>query len=422
MRKRSALTSYMENTIGNIRLIKGLEKTMKSLKIVIMLAAVAAGTVMSPSVYAEDDPLKIVSVVTRLENDYFTNWNRGAKEAAKALNVDYSIHSYDGSPAKQIEIIQAQLAAGAKGFFGDANDTANVRAITEMTGKKDATYIAVWDTLPWMHPIDKGAGYGTFFAANDVVNAYNLATLLFKEIGGKGNVVHITGFPGASPDISRTLGFDMALKEFPDVKLIARQPGNWNPIDARRVMENLIVSHDSIDGVYAQNDSEGLGVVQALEEAGMEIPVVGHDGNAENLDLIEEGKYLATISYIPEYQAGYALVRAYDILNGWEPTPTERMMATGGIMVTKENVSGLKKFMSGDKLPFDWRKMSRVLHPNDWDPQNKVWPFDAAEMWAPYDKPAGYSLPKSYLDAVENGDLARFEALYDKQYKARIPQ
>lgn len=383
--------------------------------------AIATGQFAATKAFAAK-PLKICSVITRLENDYFTDWNKGCQQAAKALGIDYSILSYEGQAAKQIEIIQTQLQAGARAFFGDANDTANVRAITQMLKGTGAIYIAVWDTLPWMHPLDQGPSYGTYFTAYDVVNAYNLSKVLFTAMGGKGNLVHVTGFPGASPDIARTIGVDKALKEFPGIKVVVRQPGNWNPQDARKVMADAIVSQGGkIDGVYAQNDSEGLGIMQALDEAGIKVPVVGHDGNADNLTMIAEGRYLASISYMPQYQGAYALIRAHDILNGWKPTPTELMMATGGTLVTKDNVGKLKDFLGKESLAFDWKKMSRVLHPDDWDPQNVVWPLNPAELWDAYPKPAGYKLPAEYLAAESKGDLQAITKLYADHYKAKLP-
>lgn len=399
---------------------------MKLSRRTFMSTSIAAGSLaatgMSIPVFAQDK-VKITSVVTRLANDYFTDWNVGAQQAAEALGVEYSILEYEGSASKHLEIIESQLANGVQAFFGDSNDTANVRAITEMTSAKGATYIAVWDTMPWMHPLDQGDGYGTYFTADDVVNAYSLAKVLFEAMGGKGNLVHVTGFPGASPDIARTRGLDKALAEYPDIKLVVRQPGNWNPIDARKVMEDAIVAHGDIAGVYAQNDSIGLGVVQALEEAGIKVPVVGHDGNAENLTMIEEDRYLATISYMPQYQAGYALVRAFDIIRGYKPSPIERMLYTGGTLVTKDNVGGLKAFLAGQdgKLPFDWSLMSRTLHADDWDPQNVVWPIDATSLWEPYPKPEGYELPQAYLDAVAAGELDKVREEYASHYKKKLP-
>ncbi len=142
-----------------------------------LASATAAGALASglPRAALAQSPVKITSVVTRLANDYFTDWNVGALQAAEALGVDYNILEYEGSAAKHIEIIESQLASGVQGFFGDSNDTANVRNITDLVGANGGTNIAVWDTLPWMHPIDQGLGYGTYFTADDVVNAYNLA-------------------------------------------------------------------------------------------------------------------------------------------------------------------------------------------------------------------------------------------------------
>ena len=210
-------------------------------------------------------------------------------------------------------------------------------------------------------------------------------------------------------EVARTLGVDRALKEYPDIELIARQPGNWNQIDSRRVMEDLIVAHPQIDGVFGQNDSVGVGAMQALEDAGLTgIPVVGLDGNAETMDLIKEGRFFATMSFTPSWQAGYSLVRAYDVAHGWKPSPCERMMYMGASLITADNVEAYTGFLAGDKFPFDWKKMSRTLHPDDWDPQNYVWPIDVANMWRTAEKPERVRGPLQGEDPrVRSGRPAR---------------
>ena len=50
---------------------------------------------------------------------------------------------------------------------------------------------------------------------------------------------------------------DKALAEYPDIKLIARQPGEWDQARGRQVMEDWIVAYPKIDAVFAQNDSLG---------------------------------------------------------------------------------------------------------------------------------------------------------------------
>lgn len=161
--------------------------------------------------------------------------------------------------------------------------------------------------------------------------------------------------------------------------------------------------------------------MQAVEDAGLQIPIIGLDGNAETLGLIKEGRILATMAFTPQWQAGYALVRAYDVAKGFKPSPCERMMYTGSSLITAENVETYQKFLGGEKLPFDWKKMSRVLHPNDWDPQNYVWPIDVKTFWGKQ-TPPGYEFPKAYQEAFDGGCVEKLRSEYNDHYKQRIPE
>ena len=88
-------------------------------------------------------------------------------------------------------------------------------------------------------------------------------------------------------------------------------------------------------------------------------------------------------------------------------------MYMGATLITADNVDSYTSFLEGDQLPFDWTKMSRVMHPDDWDPQNHVWPVDAAELWAASPKPDGYELPQAYADAVADGCIDKLKAEYE---------
>jgi ribose transport system substrate-binding protein len=391
----------------------------------VRLAAVAVAAAMSAILPALSQAQEIVvSEVTSLENEYFSNWDRGARDAARALGLEFRALTNEGDPNKQLQNYEAQLRAGARLFFGNAQNVGNIPAFVSKVRDGKGKYAGVWDTMPWYHPLDvANNAYAGFFAPDDSANAYEVAVLLFKKMGGKGSLVHITGFPGSSADVARNDGVERALKEFPGIKVVARQPGNWNQVDSRKVMEDIIVANPKIDGVFGQNDSTGVGALQAAEEAGLKIPIVGLDGNAETLKLIKEGRFYATVSNLPEWQAGYALVRAYDAAHGWKPSPTEAMMFTGAIIVTAVNVDAYQKFISGPKLPFDWRKMSRVLHPNDWDPQNRVWAMNPEVVWgrSKVARPASYQLPKAFREAVSRGEDASVNKAYDQHYKQKLP-
>jgi ribose transport system substrate-binding protein len=367
----------------------------------------------------------ILSETTNLENEYWGNWDKGGKAAAEAMGYKYVSLTNGGDPAKQLSNYEAQLAAGTRLFFGVAQSTGNLRAIVEKVAAVKGIYVGAWDTLPWFHPLDVPNGaYAPWSAPDDSDAAYRLAVLLFKSIGGKGDVVHLTGFAGSNPDTARNDGFNRALKEFPNIKVIVTQTANWNQDEARKVMESIIVAHPKFDAVFGQNDSVGMGAMQACEEAGIHVPIVGLDGIAEVMKLIKEGRMLATASFTPEWQAGFAVVKAYDVEHGWKPSPLETMMFTGTIIIAKDNVDTYQKFLRGGPLPFDWKKMSHVLHPNDWDEQNLAWPADPEVLWKRTDikKPDGYDLPKAYRDAKAAGDVEKVTKMYADHYKARIPE
>lgn len=89
-------------------------------------------------------------------------------------------------------------------------------------------------------------------------------------------------------------GIDDALKEFPNVKLLATQPANCQLLKALQVMENLMQSHPRIDGVLAANDSMAVGALEALQGADRKALVAGINGSKEAIDLIKAGKLLAS--------------------------------------------------------------------------------------------------------------------------------
>jgi ribose transport system substrate-binding protein len=94
--------------------------------------------------------------------------------------------------------------------------------------------------------------------------------------------------------IDRVRGFTDALKEFSNVKLLASQPGNFQRLNALQVMENLIQSFPSIDGVLAANDPMAVGAIEALDGAFRKALVIGINGSKEAVELIKSGKLLAS--------------------------------------------------------------------------------------------------------------------------------
>ena len=126
---------------------------------------------------------------------------------------------------------------------------------------------------------------------------------------GKGdkdvNVVIMEGTTGASAQTGRTEGNLKALKDYPHLKLVAQQSGNFTRAEGQAVMESWLKSIDKIDVLIAQNDDMALGAIDAIKAAGKvpgkDIIIVGCDSVKAAFDAIVAGEMNATIECTPLY-------------------------------------------------------------------------------------------------------------------------
>jgi ribose transport system substrate-binding protein len=240
---------------------------------------------------------------------------------------------------------------------------------------------------------------------------------------GGGNLVGVTGVEGNSTDLIRSRGRNDALKDYPKIKLAGELPGKWNREDSEKAMEDLITRYKDIAGVIAQNDDVADGCISALRAGGFKpgdnVFLSGADGTTNGAEMIKQGRLLATSANVPAYMGALLTTRLYDVLNGWRPRAAERMMSWRSVAMTKSNVDAyLARYVNnGEVAPFDYKKMSKVLHPNDWDPQADLFPMDIDLEWGGIPKPSDWTYPPEYTKARESGEAKAVQEEYAAHYK-----
>jgi ribose transport system substrate-binding protein len=180
------------------------------------------------------------------------------------------------------------------------------------------------------------------------------ATYIADQLKCSGNVVEIQGLAGISVTTDRSKGFsDTLAKKCPGggIKIVAQQPGDFNPDQGLKVMENILQAQKKIDAVYTHDDDMAQGVVQAIRNANRqdEMFLTGVGGSQDAMKQIQEGGlYRATFLYNPN-MAGTAVNMARLIALGQgfsELVPPEvpRQVVVPAAVVTKDNVAKYMKY------------------------------------------------------------------------------
>ena len=119
------------------------------------------------------------------------------------------------------------------------------------------------------------------------------------------NMVILEGTTGADAAIGRQEGITEILADYPNLKVIASQTGNFTRAEGQTVMESFLKAHDKIDILLAHNDDMALGAIESIKAAalvpGKDIIIVGCDAPKTAFDAILAGEMNATIECTPLY-------------------------------------------------------------------------------------------------------------------------
>jgi ribose transport system substrate-binding protein len=231
-----------------------------------------------------------IAVFTKNQtNPFFQTVRLGAESAAKQMNVtvtQYIPTKPDDIPEQLNQIEDAIIRRPGAVVIVPVNSKAMVPGIEKLNAAK----------IPVVNITDRvlGGELVSFMGCDETNLATNTARFMLQKLNGQGNVIILEGVGGSENSANRVMGYKKALAEFPNVKLLASQPANFQRVQALQVTENLLQSYPQIDGILAANDSMALGAIEALDAAKRKALVVGLNGTKEAIDAIKQGKLLAS--------------------------------------------------------------------------------------------------------------------------------
>lgn len=120
--------------------------------------------------------------------------------------------------------------------------------------------------------------YTAYVGANNYQIGKEAGHYAIGILKGKGNIAEVRGTKGSTSDAERHKGFVDALKNAPEVQIVAETWGNFLQSDAKTQMQQLFQEHPHIDLVFAMNDPMAAGTHEAAMQFNGKIPfIIGVD-------------------------------------------------------------------------------------------------------------------------------------------------
>ena len=141
-----------------------------------------------------------------------------------------------------------------------------------------------------------------FIGQSNVTMAEQVAERMASDLGGKGNIVVLTGLKGSSPAVDRNKGMENVLAKYPDIKVIAVGDAQWIREPAVPLMEDFLTAHADIAAVFSHAEESSWGAQLAIARAdrcGDKIRHYTFDGSNAGFKSVKAATFGADGNYTP---------------------------------------------------------------------------------------------------------------------------
>lgn len=281
------------------------------------LSVVGAGTAVAQDemTFEKKDPFRIGYSVYDMQQPYWQEYARGVEEAAVAAGAEFLLSDQKSSQEAQVSGSLDLINQGISALVVSPVQPAALPAVV------DAAHEAKIPVL--IGDVGAEGDYDGFVLSANYDGGALAAQYMVEQLAdveGTKEVLVILLHPGSAVGEVRAAGFvdEMAMHE--DFEIVAQLDGNDTVEGGFEVTRDTLAANPNLAGIYATNDPEAIGANQALKAAGKngvsDVLVVGFNGDAPALELIEAGEIAATIRQDPYGQGKAAVEAALKLLDG----------------------------------------------------------------------------------------------------------
>lgn len=290
--------------------------------IALALAGCSSGSDGSSGSGSGSGSTKVAAVIKGLDNPFFQAMEDGIKGTAKADGVDVTVQAAAdiGDTTGQADKLTT-LAGQDYGCFvvNPISGTNLVQALAPVAAA--GTTIVNID-----NPIDADAAkaasidIATYIGTDNKAAGGKAGDFITSKVDAGAEVAVIGGVAGDVTSAARIDGFTAAAGD--KVEIVQEEAADWKRDVALTKATDIIAAHPDVKAFFAANDDMGLGIVKAVENAGLtgKIVVVSVDGNKDALQSVADGGLSATVAQYP-YAIGSLGVQACEVAAAGKKLP-----------------------------------------------------------------------------------------------------
>ncbi len=289
----------------------------------------ACALVMSMAAHAE---LRIGVTVGNLDN-YISYLVGAMQDQAKKSpdGVRLQVEDSASDVGRQLSQVESFINQKVDAIIVNPADTAATQRITAKVREAGIPLVYV-NSRPEVDTLPAGV---VFVGTDERAIGRMQMQYLAEKMNGKGHLAIILGRLAHSDTRKRTDGVKDVLQQFPDIKVVEQQSGDWQRDQGMNIMNSWVVSGEQIDAVASNNDEMGIGAAMALKAAGQSNVLVGGiDGTPDGLMAIKNKMLTVSVFRDPVAMGAKAVDTAVALINK-QPIQGDVWLPTQ--LVTAEN-------------------------------------------------------------------------------------
>jgi ribose transport system substrate-binding protein len=299
-----------------------------------------AGTVFAKAVQqTPGETIRVAMVLKTLDTQYWRTIAAGARDAAKAHNVELILRGPPSEDAveDQLALVQEVLGQGIQALIFSPSQPAQAVGVLTEAKQRGIPVILVDTAMP-----EGFQDYEIFIGTANAMAGQQGARELLARLKPGAQVALIEGDPANSTTAARINAAEKDLRTA-GCSIVAREAAYSDRELAYRIMLDLLERSD-VDGVFAANDEMALGALRALQQKGRyEVTVIGVDGTADALHSILRGELYGSLAQRPYDMGQLSIERTLDLVGG---KVLERQILNDTELITIGNAQDLLNFLS----------------------------------------------------------------------------